>query len=314
MVLRKLSPQPLFFFGTFHHRRASSGSCHSTSQLSDLRPQHIINMSTAVEEKASPKPIDTAKSDNSAFSEEVPPTPNNVDIETTEKNDGLYFVKEQGPGAAGGLKLAKDGRTVLIPQPSDNDEDPLNWSWLKKHKALFALLLPSLLTDWGMTWGTTLFEAQAMTWHMSIPDAARSVSGGIFLQGPGGVLAVPLVQRYGRYVIQSASLNRTKCSPDCLCFSGPRFWGSSWLSLQPSPRRMLASLLSVHFKDSSPPHPKLLVSRLSTISSSSMVGNATQFHEQWDNEFRTRKEGEHLGIHVLAWSLPRSIHLLFPSI
>jgi hypothetical protein len=157
-------------------------------------------MSTAVEEKASPQPIDTAKSDNSAFSEEVPPTPNNVDIETTEKNDGLYFVKEQGPGAAGGLKLAKDGRTVLIPQPSDDDEDPLNWSWLKKHKALFALLLPSLLTDWGMTWGTTLFEAQAMTWHMSVPDAARSVSGGIFLQGPGGVLAVPLVQRYGRYV------------------------------------------------------------------------------------------------------------------
>ena len=157
-------------------------------------------MSTAVEEKSSPQPIDTAKSDNSAFSEEAPPTPNNVDIETTEKNDGLYFVKEQGPGAAGGLKLAKDGRTVLIPQPSDDDEDPLNWSWLKKHKALFALLLPSLLTDWGMTWGTTLFEAQAVTWHMSIPDAARSVSGGIFLQGPGGVLAVPLVQRYGRYV------------------------------------------------------------------------------------------------------------------
>jgi hypothetical protein len=157
-------------------------------------------MSTAVEEKSSPQPIDTAKSDNSAFSEEVPPTPSNVDIETTEKNDGLYFVKEQGTGAAGGLKLAKDGRTVLIPQPSDDDEDPLNWSWLKKHKALLALLLPSLLTDWGMTWGTTLFEAQAMTWNMSIPDAARSVSGGIFLQGPGGVLAVPLVQRYGRYV------------------------------------------------------------------------------------------------------------------
>jgi hypothetical protein len=160
----------------------------------------MIKMSTAVEEKASPQPIDTAKSDNSAFSEEVPPTPSHVDIETTEKNDGLYLVKEQGPGAAGGLKLAKDGRTVLIPQPSDDDEDPLNWSWLKKHKALFALLLPSLLTDWGMTWGTTLFEAQAITWNMSIPDAARSVSGGIFLQGPGGVLAVPLVQRYGRYV------------------------------------------------------------------------------------------------------------------
>ena len=35
---------------------------------------------------------------------------------------------------------------------------------------------------------------------MSVPLVARSVSGGIFLQGPGGVIAVPFVQRYGRYV------------------------------------------------------------------------------------------------------------------
>lgn len=31
------------------------------------------------------------------------------------------------------LKLAKDGKTVLIPQPSDDPDDPLNWSWKKKH-------------------------------------------------------------------------------------------------------------------------------------------------------------------------------------
>jgi hypothetical protein len=55
-----------------------------------------------------------------------------------------------------------------------------------------------------MTWGTTLFEAQALTWGMSVVDVSNSVSGGIFLQGPGGVLAVPLVQRYGRYVTPSA--------------------------------------------------------------------------------------------------------------
>jgi hypothetical protein len=49
-----------------------------------------------------------------------------------------------------------------------------------------------------MTWGTTMFETQSVTWNMSIPDVARSTSGGIFLQGPGGILAVPLIQRYGR--------------------------------------------------------------------------------------------------------------------
>lgn len=49
-----------------------------------------------------------------------------------------------------------------------------------------------------MTWGTTLFEAQAAEWGMSVVDVSASVSGGIFLQGPGGVLAVPFIQRYGR--------------------------------------------------------------------------------------------------------------------
>ena len=27
------------------------------------------------------------------------------------------------------LKLAPDGKTILIPQPSDDPHDPLNWSW-----------------------------------------------------------------------------------------------------------------------------------------------------------------------------------------
>lgn len=33
---------------------------------------------------------------------------------------------------------------------------------------------------------------------MSVPAVANSISGALFLQGPGGVLAVPLVQRFGR--------------------------------------------------------------------------------------------------------------------
>ena len=98
------------------------------------------------------------------------------------------------------LRTGKDGETILIPQPSEHPDDPLNWSWRKKHSVLFALASASLLADWGMTWGSTLFEAQAAEWHMSIPDVANSISGGIFLQGAGGVLAVPLAQRYGRYI------------------------------------------------------------------------------------------------------------------
>jgi MFS family permease len=43
-----------------------------------------------------------------------------------------------------------------------------------------------------------LFEAQAPTFQMSIPAVGNSLSGGIFMQGWGGLVSVPLVQRYGR--------------------------------------------------------------------------------------------------------------------
>jgi MFS family permease len=74
----------------------------------------------------------------------------------------------------------------------------LNWSWAKKHLVLLSLLLAALLTDFGMTYGSVVFAEQAETFHMSIPATANSISGGLFLQGPGGLLAVPLIQRYGR--------------------------------------------------------------------------------------------------------------------
>ncbi len=152
-------------------------------------------MSNIIDEKTGTENVvEALDNSNCASTDGTPPA---LDVEKNASSGGTYFVKDNTHG----FKTAKDGVTVLIPQPSDDPLDPLNWSWGRKHKVLIALLLPSLLTDWGMTWGTTLFEAQAATWEMSVPAVAASVSGGIFLQGPGGVMAVPLVQRYGRYLL-----------------------------------------------------------------------------------------------------------------
>lgn len=120
--------------------------------------------------------------------------------------DGTYIVDKEIPETAlesgtispNGLKTTADGKTILIPQPSDDPNDPLNWSWVKKHTVFAALLPGCFLTDWVITWGSTLFEMQAKDWHMKVPAVAQSMSGSIFMQGPGGLLAVPLCQRYGR--------------------------------------------------------------------------------------------------------------------
>jgi hypothetical protein len=41
------------------------------------------------------------------------------------------------------LKKAADGRTILIPQPSDSKDDPLNWTPRKKALTLAAIGVPS---------------------------------------------------------------------------------------------------------------------------------------------------------------------------
>ncbi len=49
-----------------------------------------------------------------------------------------------------------------------------------------------------MTYGTVLFQAQAPSFGISIPATAKSITGPLFLQGVGGIFAVPLIQRIGR--------------------------------------------------------------------------------------------------------------------
>jgi hypothetical protein len=60
---------------------------------------------------------------------------------------------------------SRDSRGIgLVPQPTVSPEDPLNWSWWKKHAVLAALIPGCLLSDWTLTWGTTVFELQAPEW------------------------------------------------------------------------------------------------------------------------------------------------------
>jgi hypothetical protein len=108
----------------------------------------------------------------------------------SELEEGQYKVTQSGHNHHGSdsesdtsnLKTAGDGQTVLIPQPSDDPDDPLNWSWGKKHAVFLSLLPGCLLTDFVITWGTTMFELQAMDWKMTVPNVAHSISGAIFMQ------------------------------------------------------------------------------------------------------------------------------------
>jgi hypothetical protein len=78
-----------------------------------------------------------------------------------ESEGYLIDITTEDATKASGLKLAKDGHTVLIPQPSDNRDDPLNWSWPKKHLILFVISFASFLPDYGSATGAVTLIPQA---------------------------------------------------------------------------------------------------------------------------------------------------------
>lgn len=61
-----------------------------------------------------------------------------------------------------GLQTAHDGKTVLIPQPSSDSHDPLNWSHLKKHVILLVITVAAFLPDFGSSMGIVALLPQAV--------------------------------------------------------------------------------------------------------------------------------------------------------
>ena len=74
--------------------------------------------------------------------------------EETEALDGYVLDPSLYPDNAAHLKKTADGRYVLIPQPLDTPDDPLNWSRTKKWVILGIVTYIAALADY--TGGTAI--------------------------------------------------------------------------------------------------------------------------------------------------------------
>lgn len=92
-----------------------------------------------------------------ARNEKVAPT---VDLEELGEKEG--YVLDASLGGAN-LKTTSDGRTILIPQPSEDPNDPLNWTWFKKHLFLIIIGATSFLPDYGSAVGAVTLIPQSMS-------------------------------------------------------------------------------------------------------------------------------------------------------
>jgi hypothetical protein len=83
------------------------------------------------------------------------------ELEKAGEQHGHAVDKRYYAATGANLRTAPDGHTVLIPQPLDHENDPLNWSSRKKHITLFTITLISCLTDFGSAIGIPTVIPQA---------------------------------------------------------------------------------------------------------------------------------------------------------
>lgn len=100
------------------------------------------------------------------------------DLHEFKEREG-YVLEADAAVEGAGLKVAKDGHTILIPQPSDAPQDPLNWSPFKKHLILGIISLASFLPDYGSATGAVTLLPQAVEWHMSPDEVNHSQTGNV---------------------------------------------------------------------------------------------------------------------------------------
>ena len=88
-----------------------------------------------------------------------------IDLETYGEEHGypldVEVLKQITPKWAN-YQLANDGQTVLIPQPSSDPNDVLNWSWQKKHAILFVISATAFLPDYGSATGAVTLIPQSL--------------------------------------------------------------------------------------------------------------------------------------------------------
>ena len=119
----------------------------------------------ADEEKGSHSSLNGEKNTRSGVVHDADSADIDIDLETWGEEHGYVLdvevLKEITPKWRN-YHLDKDGRTVLIPQPSSDPNDVLTWSWSKKHITLFVISATAFLPDYGSATGAVTLIPQSM--------------------------------------------------------------------------------------------------------------------------------------------------------
>lgn len=89
--------------------------------------------------------------------EKASPVRYNIDMDLDEIGETKGYIFDisfiEDKSLVENLKLAHGGHTILIPRPSDDLNDLLNWSSWKNHTMLVVISLLAWLPDYGRSTG-----------------------------------------------------------------------------------------------------------------------------------------------------------------
>jgi MFS family permease len=106
---------------------------------------------------------------------------------------------EFGEAIASQLKLSRDKQFVLWPQPTDDPDDPQNWTDRQKTIQLIIIILAAIVPDFDAGIGIASTFSLAKQFETNPGHIINMTSNwSIFLLGWGGMVAVMLMRRFGR--------------------------------------------------------------------------------------------------------------------
>ncbi|KAK9783707.1 putative Major facilitator superfamily protein [Seiridium cardinale] len=96
------------------------------------------------------------------------------------------------------VKAGQGSSNVLVPQPSDDPHDPLNWSTKWKAIAMFCATMFSVGLNLGPLANAPLFEEYIREWNCSLADAIQFTGVAILVLGFSNFIWVPISVCFGR--------------------------------------------------------------------------------------------------------------------
>ncbi|KAF1941881.1 MFS transporter-like protein [Clathrospora elynae] len=128
--------------------------------------------------------------------EHVPGTANVLDGD--RKRLEVENLVAAGRREGGGLKYDASGQILLVPQPSDDARDPLNWSLRKRDTALAIICLTSIFASTLSPLLAANTVSLALHFHRDLTDMALLTGYHLLGVALGGIIFVPSARIWGK--------------------------------------------------------------------------------------------------------------------